>query len=107
MRNQYHPARYYDNNPKLCRAVDFITNGINGAQFPALSKALKGSDYYMAFADFEDYCAAQEKASALYKDREKWNRMSLVNIANAGIFSADRSIYDYATKIWDAKPLKK
>ena len=107
LRNQYHPARYYDNNPKLCRAVDFITNGINGAQFPALSKALKGSDYYMAFADFEDYCAAQEKASALYKDREKWNRMSLVNIANAGIFSADRSIYDYATKIWDAKPLKK
>ncbi|MBQ1183548.1 MAG: glycogen/starch/alpha-glucan phosphorylase, partial [Clostridia bacterium] len=107
LRNQYHPGRYYDNNPKLRRAVDFITNGINGAQFPALSKALRGNDYYMAFADFEDYCAAQEKASELYKDTNKWNKMSLINIANAGIFSADRSIYDYATKIWNAKPLEK
>ncbi len=107
LRNQYHPSRYYENNPKLRRAVDFVTNGIGGAQFPALSKALKSSDYYMAFADFEDYCAAQSKASELYKDTEKWNRMSLINIANAGIFSADRSIYDYATKIWGAKPLDK
>lgn len=107
LRNQYSPSRYYDNNPKLRRAVDFICGGINGTQFPALSKALKDSDYYMAFADFEDYCAAQEKATALYKDRDKWNRMSLINIANAGIFSADRSINDYATKIWNAKPLHK
>lgn len=107
LRNQYHPARYYDNNANLRRAVDFITNGINGAHFPALSKALKNSDYYMAFADFEDYCAAQTKASELYKNSDKWNKMSLINIANAGIFSADRSIYDYATKIWNAKPLEK
>ena len=107
LRNQYYPARYYDNNPNLRRAVDFIVNGINGAHFPALSKALKGSDYYMAFADFEDYCAAQAKASEMYANADKWNKMSLINIANAGIFSADRSIYDYATKIWNAKPLEK
>ena len=107
LRNQYYPARYYDNNPNLRRAVDFIVNGINGAHFPALSKALKGSDYYMAFADFEHYCAAQPKASEMYANADKWNKMSLINIANAGIFSADRSIYDYATKIWNAKPLNK
>ena len=61
----------------------------------------------MAFADFGDYCAAQNKATALFNDSEKWNRMSLINIANAGIFSADRSIYDYANNIWNVKPLSK
>ena len=107
LRNGYNPSAYYNNNAKLRRAVDFICNGVGGANFPALSNALRNSDYYMAFADFEDYCAAQNKASMLYNDRERWNRMSLINIANAGIFSADRSIYDYATTIWNAKPLGK
>ncbi len=107
LRNSYNPSAYYNNNAKLRRAVDFICNGVGGANFPALSNALRNSDYYMAFADFEDYCAAQSKASMLYNDRERWNRMSLINIANAGIFSADRSIYDYATTIWNAKPLGK
>lgn len=107
LRNSYNPAPYYNNNPTLRRAVDFITNGIDGKQFHTLSKALRESDYYMAFADFEDYCAAQNKATALFNDSEKWNRMSLINIANAGIFSADRSIYDYANNIWNVKPLSK
>ena len=107
IRNTYRPYEYYNNNPKLRRAVDFITNGINGTQFPALSKALKDTDYYMAFADFEDYCEAQNRATALYNDTAKWQKMSLYNIANAGIFSADRSIDDYAKNIWDAKPLGK
>lgn len=106
LRESYDPKLYYNNNPKLRRAVDFILNGINGTQFPALDKALRDSDYYMAFADFEDYCAAQSKASALYADRDRWNKMSLINIANAGNFSADRSIKDYATDIWGAQPLK-
>lgn len=105
MRDSYRPHDYYNNDPKLKRAVDFILNGINGTHFPALSKALKESDYYMAFADFEDYCEAQNKATALYNDRERWQRMSIINIANAGIFSADRSIADYANNIWNAKPL--
>ena len=107
LRNSYNPNPYYINNPKLKRAVDFITAGIGGMQFPALSKALLESDYYMAFADFEDYCAAQSKATELYNDKETWSKMSLVNIAKAGRFSADRSIDDYAKTIWNAKPLFK
>ena len=104
----YHnPWEYYNNNPKLRRAVEFIANGINGNHFPDLVRALRDSDYYMAFADFEDYCQAQTKATNLYNDTMKWQRMSLMNIANAGIFSADRSIHDYATNIWNAKPLGK
>ena len=107
LRNSYNPNPYYMNNPKLKRAVDFITAGIGGMQFPALSKALLESDYYMSFADFEDYCAAQNKATELYNDKERWSKMSLVNIAKAGRFSADRSIDDYAKTIWNAKPLFK
>ncbi len=107
LRNQYNPHEYYNNNPKLRRAVDFIANGIGGVQFPDLVRALKNIDFYMAFADFEDYCAAQNKATELYLDKNRWNKMSLINIANAGIFSADRSIDDYAKKIWNAKSLNK
>ena len=103
----HNPWEYYNNNAKLRRAVEFIAGGIGGNYFPDLVRALRDSDYYMAFADFEDYCQAQSKASELYCDTMKWQKMSLMNIANAGIFSADRSIYDYATKIWDVKPLGK
>ena len=60
----------------------------------------------MALADFSDYRNAQKKATELYKNSETWSRMSLNNIAKSGIFSADRSIADYAKNIWNAKPVK-
>ena len=65
------------------------------------------SDPYMVLADFADYSAAQQRASALYaENKEQWNRMSLINIANAGIFAADRSIRDYANNIWGLSPVE-
>ena len=60
----------------------------------------------MALADFSDYCSAHKKANELYKDKETWNRMSLINIAKSGIFAADRSIDDYAKNIWHIDPVK-
>lgn len=102
----YNPLNYYNNNPKLKAAVDYISNGFDGINFQNISNSLINTDYYMAFADFEDYCKAQEKATALYNDKELWAKMSLTNIANAGIFSADRSIDDYAKNIWGATPIK-
>ena len=60
----------------------------------------------MALADFADYQSAQEKIAKLYGDKDLWNKMSLVNIANAGIFAADRAIKDYATGIWGLEPVK-
>ena len=60
----------------------------------------------MALADYADYCSAENKASALYRDTEKWNKMSLMNIAKSGIFAADRSIDDYAKNIWHIDPIK-
>ncbi len=102
----YNPSRYYNNNPQLKAALDFIGKGIAGKPFDNIYNTLKGCDHYMALADFADYCAAQDKASELYRDRDTWNRMSLLNIANSGIFAADRSIDDYAKNIWHIKPVE-
>ena len=59
----------------------------------------------MALADFQSYRAAQERAVELYHDSPRWNRMSLVNIAGAGRFAADRAIRDYAGNIWHGSPV--
>ncbi len=105
-KNGYSPAQYYNNNPELKEALDFIGRGIAGQPFEKIYNSLKNNDRYMALADFADYQKAQKKASALYADRDNWNKMSLVNIAKSGIFSADRSIDDYAKNIWHLKPVK-
>ena len=60
----------------------------------------------MVLADFADYSFIQQKASKLYLDTQTWNRMSIVNIAKAGRFAADRSIRDYAETIWGCKPVE-
>ena len=75
-------------------------SGINGAKFDEVANAIRYTDRYMCLADFQSYQDAQAKARTLYKDKEKWNKMSLNNIAGAGIFSADRAVTDYARDIW-------
>lgn len=105
-KNGYSPAQYYNNNPELRVALDFIGKGIAGQPFDNIYSSLKSHDRYMALADFADYRKAQRRASTLYADSNKWNKMSLVNIAKSGIFSADRSIGDYAENIWHLKPVK-
>ena len=105
-RKGYSPLSYYNNNPQLREALDFVGRGISGQSFDNIYNSLKSFDRYMALADFADYCSAQQRASELYKDWKIWNRMSLNNIAQSGIFSADRSISDYANNIWHIKPVK-
>ena len=102
----YSPLQYYNNNPDLKNALDFIGKGLDGKPFDNIYNTLKNYDRYMALADFSDYCKAHKKANELYKDKETWNRMSLVNIAKSGIFAADRSIDDYAKNIWHIDPVE-
>lgn len=102
----YSPIQYYNNNPDLKNALDFIGKGLDGKPFDNIYNTLKNYDRYMALADFSDYCKAHKKANELYNDKETWNRMSLVNIAKSGIFAADRSIDDYAKNIWHIKPVE-
>ncbi|MGI5895339.1 MAG: glycogen/starch/alpha-glucan phosphorylase [Oscillospiraceae bacterium] len=96
----YHPQQYYQNNPAIRAAVDMLTNGIGGERFDEVANQIKNLDTYMALADFDSYRAAQAKVSELYRDPVKFAKMSLVNIAEAGIFSADRAIQEYAHNIW-------
>jgi starch phosphorylase len=102
----YNPVNYYCNNEKLKEALNFIEKGIGGQPFDNVYRTITGFDTYMALADFNDYCAAHDKVSALYRDAKKWNKMSLINIAESGIFAADRSIKDYAENIWGVTPNK-
>ena len=103
--NGYDPKQYYYNNPVVKRAIDAVNMGIAGASFPEVTRSLLESDHYMVLADFDDYCRAQDRASALYNEPGTWGRMSLVNIAMAGRFAADRAIEDYARDIWQVKPV--
>lgn len=103
----YSPIGYYNNNAELRQALDFIGSGIDGQSFANIYNTLKNNDRYMALADYADYCKAQKRATELYLNREVWNKMSLTNIAKSGIFSADRSIEDYARDIWHIKPIDK
>ena len=105
-RNGYNPQQYIQNNETLANAVAFIGNGVNGKKFDEVYYSLINSDPYMALADFADYQMAQKAVSEAYKDSEKFSRMSLMNISGAGIFSADRSIMDYANNIWHTKPVQ-
>ena len=105
-RRGYQPGNYYNNNAELRAVIDFIAKGVNGKQFPEIANAITHHDPYMVLADFADYRMAQKKIDTLWADKESWNRMSLINIAGAGRFAADRAINDYARDIWHTTPVK-
>lgn len=104
----YSPIHYLQNNDTLNEALEFLRKGLGCGDFEELYNTFTTVDSYMALADFNDYCNAQKKASEIYaNDKLLWNKMSLINIANSGIFAADRSISDYANNIWNIKSLTK
>jgi starch phosphorylase len=105
-RDGYYPMNYINNNATLKGVIDFINSGVNGKTFTEISSSLMNVDPYMALADFADYQKAQAFSAEVYKDKERFAKMSLMNISGAGIFSADRSIMDYANNIWHTKPVK-
>ena len=104
-RRGYVPSNYLSGNAELRKVIAFIQGGINGKQFPEIANIVN-HDPYMVLADFADYRAAQKKIDEVWKDREKWNRMSLLNTAGAGRFATDRAINDYARDIWHTKPVR-
>ena len=103
----YHAADYYHRSAALRRTIDRLSKGFAGESFKNIADYLIAAsgvaDPYMCLADFDDYCTTHDRALADYKDTLKWNRMSLHNIAGAGIFSADRAVNEYARDIWGVK----
>lgn len=105
----YNPTYYYNNNPDIKRVIDTMREGIGGESFKEIADSLlfgRVPDPYMVLADFASYKQAQADLDEAYRDRDRWCRMSLVNTARAGFFACDRSVEEYADKIWDLKPVK-
>ena len=98
----------YDPRQHMSSELWDVINLIKGGHFshgdkqkfkPLLDNLLY-HDPFCVFADFSDYLDAQDRVSSAWKDRESWNRMSVINTARSGFFSSDRSIRDYCDKIW-------
>ncbi len=105
----YHSAGYYNSSERLKDAVDRLYRGFNGVDFSNIASYLLSgnggvADPYMCLADFDSYCLAYSKCIEDYTDQQSWAEKSLINIASAGYFSADRSIKEYAKNIWNAEP---
>ena len=102
----YSPSDILSSSPELCDILKFVSNGgLCGKNFDSIVHYLKDSDPYMTLADFESYKQAQLRADKTYGERETWNRMSLVNIAKAGVFSSDRAVSEYASRIWGLRKI--
>ena len=106
-RQGYRSLDYYQQNQALKRVIDQISAGFSDhVSYSDLTNRLlfgaggSMADEYMLLADFDSYCAAHQRALETYADQQRWNQMSLINIARSGIFAADRSIAEYAKNIW-------
>lgn len=106
----YNSSLYYNQDSRIRKITEALIKGFNGESFSDMANyLLTGSpvaDPYMCLADFESYYKTQNIVKNLYtNDKERWAKISLKNIAGAGIFSADRSIKEYADNIWNLKSL--
>jgi starch phosphorylase len=96
----YNPEDYFNNNEVIKKAINKMYLGIDNNKFDQVAQSLHQTDPYMVLADFDAYQTARQYVDECYKQPLKWNKMSLHNIAGAGIFSADRAVEDYARDIW-------
>jgi starch phosphorylase len=103
----YDPRRFYEASPRLRRVLDFVAAGGLSPEEPGafrpLVDSLLNDDRYMLLADFDAYLAAQDAVDAAYRDPEAWTRRAILNVARCGYFSSDRSVREYAERIWKLK----
>lgn len=106
----YNPMEIYNNNPKLRRVIDQLTNGffekVNKNEFEEIQNSLLKRDQYFILKDFDSYRSSQAKANKAYQDQESWIEKTIINTAKSGYFSTDRTISEYNKDIWKLKELK-
>ena len=108
-RGWYNPYWHYEHEPETRAALDLIFSdhfspNEPGVFAPLRDTLLTNGDHYMHLADLTSYCQAQEKLGVLYADPERWARKAILNVANSGKFSSDRTIAEYTADIWKVKP---
>jgi len=110
LRHGYDAMQYYMNNQWINRVVNQIQRGVGSwgheVAFPDIAGSLlynsagNVADPYLVLADFEDYCNTKKYTSEVYRDKDRWNKMAVMNTAMAGFFAADRSVLEYDKQIW-------
>ncbi|MCG7945134.1 MAG: glycogen/starch/alpha-glucan phosphorylase [Candidatus Thiodiazotropha taylori] len=105
----YQPRQYYETNPSLRRIIDMIANGFFSPEEPSryrmINDSLLNVDHFKVLADFDAYMGTSDRADGIYQQPDVWNRMAILNTARMGYFSSDRTISEYAAKIWQVSPV--
>ena len=107
----YNAWDHYHGNDELRQVLDMIGNGYFSVEDPDRYRQIFDNlthhgDHYLLLADYASYIATQDMVSLLYQDKEEWTRRAILNVANMGKFSSDRTIREYAEKVWDVKSVK-
>ncbi len=105
----YNPRWHYDNEPETRAALDLIFSNYFSRNEPGVFEPLRDTllthgDHYMHLADLKSYLEADQRLLELYADPDAWARKAILNVAGSGKFSSDRTISEYASEIWEAKP---
>jgi starch phosphorylase len=108
-RGWYNPRWHYENETETKQALDLIAaNHFSpkepGVFSPILDNLLVHGDQYLHLADLKSYLAADQRIVDLHGQRNAWATKAILNVANSGNFSSDRTIGQYANEIWDAQP---
>ena len=99
-RRGYSPFDFVNADGELRAVLDRMRHGIAGEDFSDLANMISGDDRYMAAADFRSYMDIQDEADRIFRDEQRWFKMSLMNIAAAPEFFVDRTVEEYCEKIW-------
>lgn len=105
----YNPADFIESNPDLQHVLEQIRSGFfcpeDPNRYAHIYDVLTTHDNYLLMADYQSYIDAQWRVDEAYLDQERWAKMSIMNVANMGKFSSDRSVQEYASRIWEVDPL--
>jgi starch phosphorylase len=106
----YRPSQYVANNDELKKTLALIRDGYFNPQQPdaaqpVVDRLLSDGEPFLVLADFAAYAAMQDRVDALYRDPDEWSRRAILNCLNMGTFSSDRSIREYAERIWKIRPV--